>query len=93
MNPSPVFYRVTFMGFHGYGRKISVDVLASDVADGLDCARLSTKAVGGEAAKIERMSPRWMDSDAEASPDMISESALRHYADMIGFDLVKKEKA
>lgn len=85
---TPVLYRMTYPG-DGYRTKESVTVLAMDVADGLDIAgkvRQFDHAVG----KIEPASPRWMDSDSSVSPDGVSEQALRHWADKLGFDVIKK---
>ena len=86
---SPVAYKMVFM-VEGYsGRKETVTVLAKDVLDALSIAEVE-RCHRGPMQSATATGPRWMDSDATTSPDLLSESVLRHYASKLGFELIRK---
>ena len=88
-----MMYRMTYLipaPPEGVCDQESIVVLAADAEDGLavasDLRRFSKPLPSGVSAP-----PRWMDSGNYAAPDALSESALRYYAERLGFDLVRKE--
>ncbi len=85
----PVAYRIVYMIESYAGRKESFTVLAKDVREALDVAD-AERRYKGNLAQVEPIAPRWMDSDASQTPDAISETVLRHYAEKIGMQLVPK---
>jgi hypothetical protein len=85
----PIAYRITYLIESYAGRKESFSILAMNVREALDVADRKRR-YSGNLANVEPIPPRWMDSDASQSPDAISESVLRHYAEKIGMELVHK---
>jgi hypothetical protein len=83
----PVQYEIVFADDQCY-RKEHVTVMAMDAEDALQIASTRSRQFG--VKEMERKAPRWMQSDAANCPEIISEGALRFYADKLGFDLVKR---
>jgi hypothetical protein len=82
----PVLYEITFATGDDH-RKVAVRVMAADVMEAVELAKTITEC-HGRVVRLEECSPRWMQSDAAHSPDLVSEAVLRHYAAKIGLRLV-----
>lgn len=83
----PVQYQMTFMCDDYPGRKESFNVMAMDVIEAIETAK-KIERHGGRLVVAGEARPRWMQSDAANSPDMLSEAVVRFYAAKLGLSVL-----